>query len=61
VARLDPGADASVTLHAAQQASTRFLEHFELGLGVIDTEVVERFVLGFFDRLGRDFDPLHSC
>jgi hypothetical protein len=58
--RPDAGSHAGLAARPAEEASSGLLEHLELGVLLIDAELVERGVLGVFDRLAGRLDPLHQ-
>ena len=55
----NPCPHAGFATHQAEQPLAGLLEHFELGVIDIDTESVERHMLGLLDGFGGHFDPFH--
>jgi hypothetical protein len=57
--RADAGADPCFTTDATEQTRSRFLHDLELGIALVDAELVERVILGFCDRAPGRLDPFH--
>src|SRR4029450_1572064 len=55
----DPGPDPGLAAGQAEQAALGLLEHLELGVTIVDPELVQCPFLGLLDRLRGHGHPLH--
>ena len=54
-----PGTDSGLSPSQSEQAALGLLDHLELGVVLVHTELVERGVLGFLERATRGLHPFH--
>ena len=55
-----PGPHAGLAASAPEEARAGLLEHLELGVALVDAQVLERQVLGVLERRTGHLDPLHG-
>src|SRR5581483_5338391 len=54
-----PSPDPGLTTQAAEQTDSRLFQDLDLGIVLVDAELIERGLLGFVDGLARRLDPFH--
>src|SRR5690606_17854209 len=59
--RPHPGPDPGLAPEAAEQARSGLFEDLDLGVLLVDAELIERDVPGLLDGPGGDLDPLHGA
>lgn len=60
LSRSDPSPNTGLATELSEEAGTRFLKDLDLGVLLVDPQLIEGQLASLLDRLGGNVDPLHA-